>query len=195
MRSTLIHHDGLVEYDSDFLNQEQSEHYLSLLSAEIDWGQDQLVIFGKRITTRRKVAWYGDEAYEYVYSNTQKIAKPWTPSLNEIRHKLEVYSGETFNACLLNYYHDGSEGMGWHSDDEIMMKQHACIASISLGATREFMFRHKHTHQQYSIELEPGSLLLMKAETQDYWKHQLPQRKRVKTPRVNLTFRTFDPDR
>lgn len=183
--------DGLVEYDPDFLNSEESGNYFQSLTKEIDWQQDQLIIFGKHITTKRKVAWYGDQDYEYIYSNNKKTAKAWTRSLISIRNQLQTYTGEQFNACLLNYYLDGSEGMGWHSDNEAMMKQHATIASISLGATRTFLFRHKYSKEQHAIELENGSLLLMKEATQDYWKHRLPIRKRILSPRINLTFRCF----
>ena len=188
----VLQDNGVVEYHPDFLSQHESEHYYRHLVTSIEWRQDQLIMFGKAIITKRKIAWYGDKPYEYIYSKNKKVAKPWTKALKEIKLQLERYSGEDFNACLLNYYHDGSEGMGWHSDNEKMMKKHATIASISLGANREFMFRHKHNHKQCSLELESGSLLLMKAETQDYWKHQLPIRKRIKTPRINLTFRYFD---
>tara|TARA_R110001592_G_scaffold363375_1_gene686379 strand:+ start:21404 stop:22006 length:603 start_codon:yes stop_codon:yes gene_type:complete len=188
----LLEHDGLVEYYPRFLTPTESENYFKALEAEIDWQSDQLIMFGKHITTKRKVAWYGDQTYEYIYSNNTKIAKPWTRSLSIIRDQLQAYTGESFNSCLLNFYHDGSEGMGWHSDDEIMMQRHAPIASISLGAERTFIFRHKISKEQHAIELENGSLLLMKGATQDYWKHQLPIRKRVKAPRVNLTFRQFN---
>tara|TARA_R110002167_G_scaffold320377_1_gene526224 strand:- start:1899 stop:2480 length:582 start_codon:yes stop_codon:yes gene_type:complete len=187
----VLNTDGLVEYAPDFLNPEESGAFFEALANEIDWQQDQLIIFGKHITTKRKVSWYGDQDYEYIYSKHKKTAKAWTSSLISIKNQLQTYTGEQFNSCLLNYYLDGSEGMGWHSDNEAMMKQHATIASISLGATRTFLFRHKHSKEQHAIELENGSLLLMKGQTQDYWKHQLPVRKRIKMPRINLTFRQF----
>lgn len=190
----VLEHDGLVEYYSDFMSSLDSQHFFNSLKCEIDWQQDQLIMYGKHINTKRKVAWYGDKPYEYTYSNNKKIAKDWTKTLKEIKRQLEEYTGEYFNSCLLNYYHNGSEGMGWHSDDEIMMKKHATIASISLGVERTFIFQHKHSKAQLSLELENGSLLLMKGATQEYWKHQLPIRKRIQSPRVNLTFRQFDTD-
>ncbi len=188
----VLNTDGLVEYHPSFLTKAEAEQYFRLLKAEVDWQQDQLIIFGKHITTKRKIAWYGDQDYEYIYSNKTKVAKAWTASLSAIKNQLQIYTGEQFNSCLLNYYHDGNEGVGWHSDNETMMKKHATIASISLGATRTFLFRHKYSQEQHAIELENASLLLMKEATQDYWKHQLPIRKRVNTPRINLTFRQFD---
>jgi len=190
----IIQEDGLVEYQPNFFSAKQNVEFFAALKDHIEWQHDEIMIFGRSIITKRKVAWYGDEAYEYIYSNNKKIAKPLTTCLKQIKYQLEQQTGETFNACLLNYYHDGSEGMGWHSDDEVTMKKHATIASISLGAERTFMFRHKTSKDQHYIELENGSLLLMKGATQDYWKHQLPIRKRIKLPRINLTFRYFSED-
>lgn len=188
----IFKNDGLVEYHANFLAENEALHFFNLLEKEIAWQQDQLIIFGKQVTTKRKVAWHGDAAYEYIYSNNKKIAKPWTASLEKIKNHLQNYTGEQFNACLLNYYLNGSEGMGWHSDNEAMMKKHATIASISLGAQRTFIFQNKTSKEQHSIELASGSLLLMKGSTQDYWKHKLPVRKRIHQPRINLTFRLFD---
>ncbi len=188
---TILNNDGLVEYYSDFLSQSDAAYYFNTLAEEIAWQHDQLLMFGKHITTKRKVAWYANEPYEYIYSNTKKTARTWTTCLKKIKEQLELSMGESFNACLLNYYHNGGEGMGWHSDNEVMMKKHASIASISLGAQRTFLFQHKENEDKQAIELENGSLLLMKGATQDYWKHQLPIRKRIKAPRINLTFRHF----
>ena len=188
----IIEKNGLVEYHPSLFSLSQSLEFFTLLEKEIAWEADVLTIFGKKIITKRKVAWYGDAAFEYIYSNSSKIALPWTHTLQTIKTHLENYTGEQFNSCLLNIYHNGSESMGWHSDDEAMMKKHAPIASISLGAQRTFVFQHKISKEKQSIELENGSLLLMKDATQDYWKHHLPIRKRIKTPRINSTFRQFD---
>ena len=157
----------------------------------IEWENDKAVLFGKVIYTKRKVAWYGDNKFEYRYSNTTKIAKAWTKELLFLKSKIEEISGETYNSCLLNLYHDGNEGMAWHSDGEKYLKKHGTIASISLGAERKFSFKHKETKQTVSLVLHKGSLLLMKGSTQDSWLHRLPPTKKVFTPRVNLTFRTI----
>ncbi len=188
----ILNTDGLVEYYADFFKPDEAEYFFNALRNEIDWQADQLIMYGKQIITKRKVAWYGDQEFDYRYSNTTKTALPWTPALSTIKEKLQSLTGIRYNSCLLNLYHDGNEGMGWHNDNEVMMKKHAPIASISLGAVRPFMFRHIKSKEQHSLELENGSLLLMKAETQDYWKHQLPIRKGIKSPRINLTFREFD---
>jgi alkylated DNA repair dioxygenase AlkB len=189
---TIIKKEGLVEYYSQFFTPDQSQFYFDILKKEINWQPDKLTIFGKHITTKRKVAWYGDKNFEYIYSNNKKIAKPWTETLKKIKTQLQTFTGEQFNACLLNYYHNGHEGMAWHSDDEPMMKKHATIASISFGAKRCFMFRHKQSKEQHALDLENGSLLLMCGTTQEYWKHSLPVRKLIQAPRINLTFRYFE---
>jgi alkylated DNA repair dioxygenase AlkB len=141
---------------------------------------------------KRKVAWYGEKPFEYTYSNTTKHAIPWTPELIALKHIAEQTSGETFNSCLLNLYHDGSEGMAWHSDAEKDLKKNGAIGSISFGAERKFMFKHKQTKETIGVKLEHASLLIMKDTTQTHWLHRLPPTTRVNTPRVNLTFRTIN---
>ena len=165
------------------------ETFFNLLSEEIAWENDEVLIFGKRITTKRKTAWYGDRPFAYTYSHTTKIALPWTVTLNEIKNKVEQISKEKFNSCLLNLYHDGNEGMGWHSDDEKMIVPKSAIASVSFGAQRKFVFKHKKDKTQVSTILENGSLLVMKGETQIEWLHALPKSLKIKAARINLTFR------
>lgn len=187
----LLPKDGCVNYyGTVFSIMEANLYYDSLLNS-IDWKNDEAVIFGKLIQTKRKVAWYGDEEYEYTYSNRTKRALPWTKELLEIKKKIEEKSGETFNSCLLNLYHSGEEGMAWHSDGEKDLKKNGAIASVSFGAVRKFCFKHKETKEIVNVILEPGSLLVMKDETQTHWLHRLPPTKSVKTPRINLTFRTI----
>jgi alkylated DNA repair dioxygenase AlkB len=137
------------------------------------------------------VAWYGDRDFEYTYSNTTKRALPWTKELLELKAILENRTGEKFNSCLLNLYHNGDEGMAWHSDGEKDLKANGAIASLSFGAERKFSFKHKKTKETVKVILEHGSLLVMKDTTQTYWLHRLPTTKLITTPRVNLTFRTI----
>jgi alkylated DNA repair dioxygenase AlkB len=155
------------------------------------WEKDEVIIFGKRITTKRKVAWYGDSEYLYTYSNTTKRALAWTKELSELKQIVEEYAGIKFNSCLLNLYHNGNEGMGWHSDDEKPLGKNNTIASLSFGAERKFSFKHKQTKQTVSLVLEHGSLLVMKHDTQRNWLHSLPKSKNITQPRINLTFRTI----
>jgi alkylated DNA repair dioxygenase AlkB len=157
----------------------------------IEWKNDQAKIFGKLIITKRKVAWYGESEFEYTYSNTTKRALPWTSELLALKELIENKTGESFNSCLLNLYHNGSEGMAWHSDGEKDLKENGAIGSMSFGAERKFAFKHKETKEKVSLVLEHGSLLVMTGSTQKNWLHRLPPTKLVSTPRVNLTFRTI----
>ena len=116
-------------------------------------------MFGKRIVTKRKVAWYGEKAFEYSYSNTTKLALPWTKTLLELKLLAQETTNETYNSCLLNLYHDGSEGMAWHSDGEKDLKKNGAIASLSFGAERKFAFKHKDTKEKVSLILEHGSFV------------------------------------
>ncbi len=174
--------DGMVHYYGKILNAAQADDFFEQLLHSIAWQHDEAVIFGKRIVTSRKVAWYGDQAFEYTYSNTSKYALPWTRALLELKGMIEQFSGEQFNSCLLNLYHSGSEGMAWHSDGEKDLRKDGAIASLSLGAERKFAFKHKKTQDKVDIWLQHGSLLIMKDKTQTYWLHRLPPTKRDRRP-------------
>ena len=189
--SNLLPYDGVALYDGHVLSPAQAQMFFHYLLETIAWQNDEIVIFGKRIITARKAAWYGDQGYAYTYSNTTKQALPWTSELSQLKSLVEQQSGASFNACLLNLYHHGGEGMGWHSDDEKSLVKNAAIASLSLGAERKFSFKHKQTKQSVSIVLESGSLLVMKEDTQTHWLHALPKTKKVSQPRINLTFRSM----
>jgi len=184
--------DGVTEYYGKIFSDEECEKYYQYLFKQIPWENDEAVIFGKLIYTKRKVAWFGEKAFEYTYSNRTKYAKIWTPELLQLKQKCEEVSGETYNSCLLNLYHDGSEGMAYHSDGEKDLKKHGAIASLTFGAERKFSFKHKISKERIDISLENGSLLVMKGTTQENWLHRLPPTTKVKTPRVNLTFRTIE---
>ncbi len=188
----LLPQDGSVFYHGAILPHQAANKYLELLLQDIEWKNDEAVIFGKHILTKRKVAWYGEKAFEYKYSKITKTALPFTKELKDLKNTIEQLTGETFNSCLLNLYHTGEEGMAWHSDAEKDLKKNGAIASVSFGAGRKFSFKHKTTSQTISVLLEHGSLLLMKGETQTHWLHRLPPTKRITQPRVNLTFRTID---
>jgi alkylated DNA repair dioxygenase AlkB len=183
--------DGTVLYYGKLFNHIQANNYFEKLLNTIEWRNDEAIIFGKKIITKRKVAWYGDEPFEYTYSNITKYALPWTNELLELKAAIEKETGETFNSCLLNLYHDGEEGMAWHSDGEKDLKKNGAIGSLTFGAERKFAFKHKHTGQKVELILENGSLLVMKDTTQTFWLHRLPPTKRISKARVNLTFRTI----
>ena len=188
----LLPKDGIVNYYGKLFSPEQANKYFESLLNTIKWRNDEAIIFGKLIVTKRKVAWYGDLDFEYTYSNTTKKALPWTSDLLELKAIVEQRTKETFNSCLLNLYHSGDEGMAWHSDGEKDLKKNGAIASLSFGAERKFSFKHKEEKTNVSLLLEHGSLLVMKGTTQTHWLHRLPPTKTVTKPRVNLTFRTIE---
>jgi alkylated DNA repair dioxygenase AlkB len=187
--TNLLPHGGVVNYCGRIFDCEQSLAYFDFLLSKIFWQNDQAVIFGKVITTKRKVAWYAEHNYFYTYSNITKQALKWTPELAALKNIVEQISQSKFNSCLLNLYHDGDEAMAWHSDDEKSLVKNSTIASLSFGAQRNFAFKHKITKEKIGLTLENGSLLIMKDNTQTNWLHSLPKSKKIKTPRINLTFR------
>ena len=185
----IINNDGLVIYYGKVMDKDEADAYLENLLDTIKWKNDEAIIFGRHIITKRKVAWYGDDGYSYKYSGTTKQALSWTPELLELKKLTEQLSGESFNSCLLNLYHDGNEGMAWHSDDEKALGKDSAIASLSFGAERKFSLKHRLTKENQSVLLENGSLLIMKGTTQTNWLHSLPKSKKINSQRVNLTFR------
>lgn len=187
----LLPKDGEVNYYGIIFPPEKATYYYEQLLNQIQWKNDKAIIFGKEITTKRKVAWYGEKPFEYTYSNTTKNALHWTSELLALKSVIEKETGETFNSCLLNLYHNGEEGMAWHSDGETDLKKDGAIASVSFGAERKFAFKHKESKEKIEIVLQNGSLLVMKGKTQTYWLHRLPPTKKVNFPRINLTFRTI----
>ena len=187
--NNLLPLDGEVHYYGPVIPHEKANFYLNELMQGIAWKNDRAVLFGKTITTNRKVAWYADEPFSYTYSKIKKTALPWTKTLLNLKDITEKESGEEYNSCLLNLYHNGSEGVSWHSDGEKDLKKNGAIGSLSFGAQRKFSFKHKRTKENVSKILEHGSLLVMRGATQTHWVHQLPTTKTIHSPRVNLTFR------
>lgn len=183
--------DGTVLYYGKIMEYSKSEWYFNRLLESIEWKNDEAIIFGQLITTKRKVAWYGERNFKYSYSNITKEALAWTTELEQLKALVEAKTSETYNSCLLNLYHDGNEGMAWHSDGEKDLKKNGAIASLSFGAERKFAFKHKTTKETVSLMLEQGSLLVMKDETQSHWLHRLPPTKKISKPRINHTFRTI----
>lgn len=182
-------YNGKVYFYGRLFNLEEGKSYYSRLLKEVDWKPDEAIIFGKHITTKRKVAWYADKPYAYGYSKIVRKAHLWTDLLLELKQIVEQCTGEYYNSCLLNLYHNGSEGMAWHSDNEKELCKGGSIASLSFGATRKFVLKHNKTKEKVVFNLFEGELLEMKGETQSYWKHTIPKTKVVHSPRINLTFR------
>jgi alkylated DNA repair dioxygenase AlkB len=185
----LLPFDGELNYFGPIFSIAEANHWQQLLTQKADWKNDELLMFGKKIVTSRKVALYADNTTTYTYSKQTKQALAWTTELMQLKQIIETKTAQTFNMCLLNLYHHGKESMGWHSDNESELQANGSIASLSLGAERKFMFKHKESKKIITLNLEHGSLLLMQGSIQQHWLHQLPAMAKVEAPRINLTFR------
>ncbi len=193
-QTVVIDTDGEVIFYPNVFSIQESDRLFSDLSSSIKWRHDTIHMYGKKIPLPRLTAWYGDEGKSYIYSGIEHHPEPWTPILRLIKLKAEEISEVTFNSVLLNLYRHGQDSVSWHSDDEPELGENPIIASISLGGTRRFSLRHK-TSPDYKIDLDlpKGSLLLMKGETQHFWKHQIAKTAKFVEPRINLTFRVIKP--
>jgi len=185
----IIDQDGIALYHEKVISDEEIKPLYDELLNKINWENERVVMFGKEIITKRKVAFYSDASIAYTYASKTKIGLPWKDPLIILKNIVESLTKQTYNACLLNLYHNGDEAMGWHSDNEKEIIANSTIASLSIGASRKFSFKHKVTKETISIQLENGSLLEMKGTIQSHWLHALPKSKKITEPRINLTFR------
>lgn len=196
-QANLLPFDGQVQDMGLILTAEQSAKYLDYFLAHLAWQPDEVVLYGKRYVTERKVVWYGDAEYEYHYSGSAKQALLWNPALFRLKQHIEQLVGHPFNSCLANLYENGSQAVGWHSDDEPSLRspqqENVVIASLSFGATRKFCFKHKFKPEKVELMLHSGQLIVMRGQTQRYWKHALMKSSKITEPRLNLTFRYFYP--
>jgi alkylated DNA repair dioxygenase AlkB len=184
--------NGELEYHPQFFPRPEADSLLQQLLTDIDWKQESMIMYGKKVLFPRLMAWHGDAGSTYAFSGTTYSPQPWTPSLLEIKQRIEPVAGVSFNSVLLNLYRNGKDAMGWHADDEPELGTNPVIASVNLGASRRFMLRYKTGHRlKYELELEHGSLLIMKGTLQHYWQHQVPKTARPLPSRINLTFRVI----
>ena len=188
-KTNLLPDHGQVFYLADVLEPAAQQDYFQQLLSQVRWQQEVIHMFGRQIQLKRQVAWYADAGLSYRYAGQTKQPESWIPVLTMLKQAIEAHLQLTFNACLLNYSANGSQGMGWHSDDEPEIEPDSPIASVSLGAERRFAFRSKDKSAVIEQWLAPGSVLLMQGQTQRYWQHQLMLNRRIKAPRINLTFR------
>jgi len=186
----LLHSGAEVYYYPFVLHNEEAEDYMQTLSREINWKQEPIKIFGRQIMQPRLTALYGDPDRPYTYSGITMTPSKWTATLLELKAIADRLSGNVSSSVLLNLYRDGNDHMGWHRDNERMLGQAPIIASVSLGAKRKFQLRnYLHKKEIRTIILEPGSVLVMKGNTQQLWEHRLPKANKENMPRINLTFR------
>jgi alkylated DNA repair dioxygenase AlkB len=185
--------DAELSLDRGFLPRAEADRLFAVLRDEVAWRQDEVLVFGRRHAVPRLHQWYGEPGLVYRWSGIAMAPEPWTPALAAIRRRLEARVGVRFNSALVNLYRDGRDCVGWHADDEAELGPRPQIASVSLGAGRDFLLRHRERRDlgTTKIHLTHGSLLLMGGATQEAWVHALPRRLRVREPRINLTFRTI----
>jgi alkylated DNA repair dioxygenase AlkB len=179
-----------IDLISAFFSSEESDQLMAALKTDVEWRQEPILIYGKKVMQPRLTAWYGDANASYRYSGIEMKSLPWIPALTLIRNRIQQQTSFEFNSVLLNQYRDGKDSMGWHRDNEPELGNSPVIASVSFGTSRRFLFRKYREHdQKMEIMLGHGSLLIMKGETQTYWEHSIPKMMRVTDARINLTFR------
>lgn len=184
--------DADVRFYPGFFDASEAASLLDELTQTIPWRQDQIRLFGRWVDQPRLTAWHGDPGCNYTYSGMTMQPQAWTAELLTIKERIEPVAGVVFNSVLLNYYRSERDSMGWHADDEKELGKNPVIASVNLGATRRFHFKHKTLKEQrVALELTAGSLLIMAGTTQHFWLHQLPKSARALGPRLNLTFRVI----
>jgi alkylated DNA repair dioxygenase AlkB len=177
---------GILIYDPQFLPSNIADQYFIKLREECVWEQKPGV-FGHM--QPRLIASYGESGIVYRYSGRDNVALPWTPTLLEIKAKVEAIQGD-YNYCLLNLYRNGQDSMGMHADDEPEMGN--VIGSLSLGATRIFRIKHNKTKEKMEFEVSHGTLIIMAGTMQQFWKHEIPKTKKPVGERINLTFRKIE---
>jgi alkylated DNA repair dioxygenase AlkB len=181
-----------VTFYRNFFDLQESDELFQLLRDEINWRQDKMKLYGKNIDLPRKTAWYGDQNKSYTFSGIHLNPEPWTPTLLQVKERIEDIARVRFNSVLLNLYRHGNDGISWHTDAERELGKNPVIGSVSFGETRRFMFRHRQDQDlKAEVGLTHGSFLLMAGETQHFWQHQIPKTSRKVEPRINLTFRVI----
>ena len=181
--------DGDLRYLNDFLTQDQADHYFAVLRDSLDWQQDYIQMYGKRMKVPRLQAWYGSPESAHDYTNMSRHPQPMGQALNALRQQCEQICQVSFNGVLANYYRDGQDSVAWHADDEPELHPQPLIASVSLGEARDFDLRHNITRQRLRMRLEHGSLLIMAGTLQQYWQHTIAKSRTAQGARINLTYR------
>lgn len=172
-----------------WLSPEQAERCYQQLALQLNWQQPAIKIFGKAVLIPRQQVWMGDPHCSYRYSGVLFEPEPWHPLVKQLTDRVNAVCQRQFNSVLLNWYADGQQHMGWHSDDEPELGEYPQIASLSLGQQRFFDLKHKALGTQLKVELGDGTLLLMAGRCQMHWQHRVPKMAVAKAGRINLTFR------
>ncbi len=179
-----------IGFDPHWLSRREADDWFTALRAAIAWETHRIRIYGRLVDSPRQSCWIGDAGTEHTYSGTRFAPHPWPEALLPLRAKVSQAIGEPFNSVLANLYRDGRDSMGWHSDDEPELGAQPVIASINLGAARRFSFKHRRdAEKKLALDLLPGSLLVMRGDTQKNYRHALPKTAKPVGERINLTFR------
>lgn len=174
-----------------FFDKVESDLFFEKLRKNIEWKQESMNMYGKKINFPRLTSWYGDDDKPYTFSGITLTPHAWNEELKTIKNKIEPESKVQFNSVLLNLYRDGNDSISWHTDAEKELGKNPVIASVNFGATRKFQLRHIKTKEKHEIELTHGSLLIMQGELQHFWQHQVPKTAQKVSERINLTFRVI----
>jgi len=192
MKNEIVAHNDLkVRIEKNFFNQVDSNELLKKLISDLPWESMAIKMFGKDITIPRLQCWVGDKGCDYKYSGKKLNRQDWTTDLIMIREKIYKELNIDFNSVLINYYRDGKDSMGWHSDNERELGPNPTIASISLGSERDLVFRNKINKEVLPIPQTHGCLILIDGKTQKNWQHAIKKTRKVIGPRINLTFRNI----
>ena len=190
-KSSILPYDGDAFYYPKFIPKLEADNILATLLNQTQWEQGEITLFGKNIKEPRLKAFFNNTTHLYHYSGETQKNSPFTSFIEQIRKQLPKVKPE-YNCCLANLYRNGRDYMGYHSDNEPTLKANPRIASLSFGATRKMVFKHKKTNERLELILNSGDLVIMDNwETQQYWKHTIPKTTKALEPRVNLTFRTL----
>ena len=179
-----------LQFDRQWLPQARADALFDALRSTIDWQVHRIRLFGRLVDSPRLSSWIGDADASYIYSGTRFEPQPWPDLLATLRDEVGAIAVTRFNSVLANLYRDGRDAMGWHSDDEAELGPQPVIASLSLGASRRFVFKHRREpERKLALDLSHGSLLLMRGDTQRNYRHALPRTKMDVGARINLTYR------
>lgn len=181
----------MVSIYHNWLDKSTADAFYLALKNEVIWKEDYVTLFGKRHLAPRLIAWQNDKNKPYAYSGVEHESTNFTKTVHKIKMGVEKKLQQSFNSVLINFYRNGTDSMGWHADNEKILGQNPTIASVSLGELRNFKLKHIKTGEKINIQLPNGSLLVMKGETQHFWKHSIPKTKKEIGGRINLTFRTL----
>ena len=187
--------DGELYLLEGFYQTDDAQKLFDVLLEKLEWQEEQVFIYGRRVKVPRLMCWYGDEGASYQYSGVNHQPLPWITPLSSAKHKIEAHYHCLFNSVMANLYRNGADSMGCHADDEKELGENPLIASLSLGEQRLLKFRHQKSKEVLDVVLSHGDLLLMAGEIQHHWQHELPKTKKQKTERINLTFRKIMPSR